>query len=238
MDAIILAGGLGTRLRSVAPNVPKPMADVSGRPFLCFLLDRLLPQGVSKAILSVGYKHETIRDYFGTDWNGLALEYVIENKPLGTGGAIREAMKSADGDNFFVLNGDTFFDVSLHKLAEFHGSKGASLTLALKRMENFDRYGAVIVEDGRVTGFKEKTFVKSGYINAGVYCLNKAIEEVFEESGCAARFSFETDFLREKFREIKVNAFICDGYFIDIGIPEDFERAKTQMKSFHTGARW
>ena len=100
MDAIILAGGLGTRLRSVAPNVPKPMADVNGRPFLCFLLDCLLPQGVSKAILSVGYKHETIRDYFGTDYNGLALEYVIENKPLGTGGAIREAMKSVDGDDF------------------------------------------------------------------------------------------------------------------------------------------
>ena len=138
---------------------------------------------------------------------------------------------------FFVLNGDTFFDVSLHKLAEFHGSKGASLTLALKRMKNFDRYGAVIVEDGLVTGFNEKAFVKSGYINAGVYCLNKAIEEVFEESGCAARFSFETGFLQEKFREIKINAFICDGYFIDIGIPEDFERAKTQMKSFHIGAR-
>ena len=236
MEAVILAGGLGRRLKSVVKDVPKPMADVNGRPFLCFLLDCLLPQGVSRAILSVGYKHEIIKDYFGTDYNGLALDYAIENEPLGTGGGIRKAMKSVEGDNFFVLNGDTFFDVSLASLAEFHCSKGASLTMALKRMENFDRYGAVIVEDEAVIKFNEKAFVKSGHINAGVYCVNKAIGKAFEESGGGARFSFETDFLQKRFREIKINAFVCDGYFIDIGIPEDLERAKTELKSFHAGA--
>ncbi|MFZ3072170.1 MAG: nucleotidyltransferase family protein [Thermodesulfobacteriota bacterium] len=236
MDAVILAGGFGTRLGSIVKNVPKPMADVNGRPFLCFLLDYLLREGVSKAILSVGYKHEAVRNYFGTGYNGLALEYAVESEPLGTGGAIRKAMKSVDGNDFFVLNGDSFFDASLAKLAEFHRSKGGALTLALKRMENFDRYGAVIVEDAAVAGFNEKTFVRSGYINAGVYCVNKAIGYAFEKFRYATRFSFETDFLQEKFREIKINAFICGGYFIDIGIPEDFERAKTEMKSFHVGA--
>ncbi|WP_230410038.1 sugar phosphate nucleotidyltransferase [Candidatus Kuenenia stuttgartensis] len=173
MEAIILAGGYGTRLQSVIKDIPKPMADINGRPFLSYLMDYLLCQNIRKILLSVGYKHEIIKNYFGLRYKNLDIEYVIEDKPLGTGGAIKEALKWVEGDDVVVLNGDTFFYLELKKLIEFHLAQDAILTIAVKLMHNFDRYGTVVLKEGKIINFEEKTFKAAGYINGGVYVIKK-----------------------------------------------------------------
>ena len=130
MEAIILCGGLGTRLRSVIKDIPKPMADINGAPFLQILLEFLLRQGVKKVILAVSYKFEVIQGFFGSDFKGLKLIYSVENTPLGTGGAIKQALEFADENENFVLNGDTFFDIDLSVLKLLPESK---ITVALKK---------------------------------------------------------------------------------------------------------
>lgn len=229
MEAIILAGGLGTRLRSVVKDLPKPMADICGRPFLSYLMDHLSAAGVDRALLSVGYRHEAVMGYFGHRYKDMPVEYVIEEKPLGTGGAIREALKSAGEGDFLVLNGDTFFNLSIEGLFRAHLEKRPALTLSLKPMRDFDRYGSVVVEDGMVKGFMEKAFVSSGYINAGVYAVNSSISRYLQNYG--ESFSFEADFLQKKADGLKVAAFASDAYFIDIGIPEDYAKAQRELKT-------
>jgi D-glycero-alpha-D-manno-heptose 1-phosphate guanylyltransferase len=193
MEAIILAGGRGTRLQSLIKDVPKPMADVGGRPFLAYIMDYLSEQNISKALLSVGYKHEIISDYFGPQYKNLAIEYVIEDAPLGTGGAIREAIKEANGRDIAVLNGDSFFNVDLGRMFSFHCAHDSILTLAVKPMHNFSRYGTVVVEGNRVAGFEEKSPKGFGYINGGVYIMKKGILEFFRHNSSV--FSLEVDFL-------------------------------------------
>ena len=229
MEAIILAGGRGTRLQSVIKDVPKPMADVGGRPFLAYIMDYLIGQNVNKALLSVGYKHEIISDYFGTQYKNLAIEYVIEDAPLGTGGAIREAIKKANGSDIAVLNGDSFFNVDLGRMFSFHCAHDSILTLAVKPMHNFSRYGTVVVEGDRVAGFEEKSPKGFGYINGGVYVIKTAVLECLRNNNNV--FSFEIDFLQKSINNIAISAFISDGYFIDIGIPEDYEKAQQELKS-------
>ncbi|MBI4823525.1 MAG: nucleotidyltransferase family protein [Nitrospirae bacterium] len=227
MEAIILAGGFGRRLKHVVGDVPKPMADIDGMPFLAYVMDYLSGQGVKKILLSVGYKYEVIKDYFGAGYKAMDIEYVIEKEPLGTGGAILESLRHAHEDNVICLNGDTLFMVDLKRLFEFHLSKSAILTLALKPMGNFTRYGSVIVENERVKGFREKSFKGSGYINGGIYAVNKDIMGFLE--GYGRSFSFEVEFLEMDIENIRPFAFISNGYFIDIGVPEDYERAKSEL---------
>lgn len=227
MEAIILAGGFGKRLKHVVGDVPKPMADIDGRPFLSYVMDYLSSQGVKKILLSVGYKYEVIKDYFGTKYMGMDIGYVIEEEPLGTGGAILKALKHASEDNVIALNGDTLFIVDLKRMFEFHLSKSAILTIALKPMSNFSRYGSVIVQDDRVRGFEEKSFKGYGYINCGIYAVNKGIMGFLGKYG--ESFSFEVDFLQKDSEDIRPYAFVSNGYFIDIGIPEDYERAKEEL---------
>lgn len=228
MEAIILAGGLGTRLKDVVKDVPKPMAGVDGRPFLSYLLEYLASSGTKRVILSVGYKSEKIRDHFHGRFRGMEIEYVIEEAPLGTGGAIREGLTAVNGEDFLVLNGDTFFKLELKELMHFHLERNSILTMSLKLIRNFERYGSVSVKDGVVTGFEEKCFKNSGYINGGVYVLNKKIAGYL--AGFERRFSFEMDFLGKGPHPFKVHGFISDGYFIDIGIPEDYVRAQDELK--------
>ncbi|HBD8986089.1 TPA: nucleotidyltransferase family protein [Campylobacter jejuni] len=214
MQAIILCGGLGTRLKSVIKDIPKPMAPINDKPFLEFIFEYLKKQGIKEVILAVSYKYEVIKEYFKDEFLGIKIKYSIEKEPLGTGGAIKEALKFIKNEAY-VLNGDTFFDIDLSKL-KLNGSK---ICFALKQMNNFDRYGTVNV-DGRalVISFEEKVFKKQGLINGGIYLLDK---DIFKDFALQEKFSFEK-FLQENYKKLKAKAHIFDDYFIDIGVPEDY----------------
>lgn len=228
MEVIILAGGFGTRLQRIVENVPKPMVDINGMPFLSFIMDYLVSHGVSKVLLSVGYKHEIIENYFGFRYKNIEIEYVFEAIPLGTGGAIRKALKYVSDDNVIVLNGDTFFCVNLSEMYDFHQGKSSNLTIAVKAMENCSRYGAVIIQNDRIVQFEEKSCNSFGYINGGIYIINsKVISSFINEFG--NQFSFERDFIQKITKKINVFSYISNDYFIDIGIPEDYERAKKEL---------
>ncbi len=222
-EAIVLAGGFGTRLQKVVAEVPKPMAPVAGKPFLQRILDDLAAQNIRHVILAVGYLHQTIVSYFGDAYKNMRISYSIETEPLGTGGGIRYAMRFLEGNNAFIINGDTFFAVDLEKFYAFHAEKNAQLTLALKKMFRFDRYGTVEINAaGCVTGFNEKKYLDEGRINAGVYCLQT---DLFADTLPEA-FSFEKEILEKEFIKGTLWAKEFDGYFIDIGIPEDYEKAQ------------
>lgn len=227
METIILAGGFGTRLQGVVTDVPKPMADINGKPFLSYLFDYLLSQNINRVLLSVGYKYEIIKEHFGSKYDNLSIEYIIENKPLGTGGAIRKALEHTKGKNVIFLNGDTLFTVDLKGMLDFHLSRNSILTLALKPMHNVKRYGAVVLENDKITGFEEKSFKEFGYINGGIYVVDKIIADYLK--GYKDSFSFEAEFLQENIENIRSFGFISNDYFIDIGIPEDYERARKEL---------
>ncbi len=224
LDVIILAGGLGTRLAAVVSDVPKPMAPVGGKPFLEQILKTLPAAHVAKVILAVGYKYEKIKAYYGSDFNGIPLVYSIEDEPLGTGGGIGLAMQQATTEHILILNGDTFFDVNLAEMFEVHTNENATLTLALKQMTKPDRYGTVLLEKHTVVRFQEKQkFLPTGLINGGVYLANKSLTN---ELPSVANYSFETEVLEAKVETGKLKGYISTGNFIDIGIPEDYERAQ------------
>lgn len=228
-EAIILAGGLGTRLRSVVSEVPKCMAPIAGKPFLHYVIAHLQKQGVEKFIFSIGYKSETIIDYINAHPSLSNTQYSIEDEPLGTGGAIKLACIKATEKNVLVLNGDTLFSINVANLSALHELKIADCTLSLKPMKNFDRYGVVELNgDLKVDSFKEKQFYKTGFINGGVYALDSqkfAIEDLPE------KFSFEKDYLEKFYTKRKLFGFVEDKYFIDIGIPEDYARAQIELKN-------
>ena len=227
MKAIVLAGGLGTRLAHVTSDIPKPMAPIASRPFLEYLLDYLIEQGIEKTVLAVSYKWEVIQEYFGFEYRGMSLTYSVEDKPLGTGGAIRLAMESLADDDVVVLNGDTLFHVDLKGMANDHRSSGARLSMALKRVADSGRFGRVEVSaDGEVTNFQEKSTGGPGWINGGVYMLNS---ELFTDFPMPEIFSFEQDLVEPNIYRIQPRAFLSDAYFIDMGIPEDYERAQCEI---------
>jgi D-glycero-alpha-D-manno-heptose 1-phosphate guanylyltransferase len=227
MEAIILAGGFGTRIQSVISDVPKPMAPVCGKPFLHYILQNLVQQKIERIILAVGYKHEVIINYFGNKFQTADLIYSVEDEPLGTGGGIRKAVEKAVGERVLIINGDTYFDLSFNELDQFHSNGNFDLTMCLKPMEHFDRYGNVTVDQNKVTGMKEKQSCDSGLINGGVYLINREIIEIFP---AGSKFSFEKDFLEKEVNRLKFGAFISDKYFIDIGIPDDYEKAQWDFK--------
>lgn len=225
-QAIILAGGFGTRLTTVQ-DVPKPMAPINDVPFLQILLDDLLMKGISKFYLAVGHQHEVIIDYFGASYMGCKIEYVIEDSPLGTGGAIKQALEHVSSENIFVFNGDTFFDVDIELMAEQHAVNNTEVTLALKPLTEFDRYGTVEISDKlRITKFAEKQFCKQGVINGGIYLMKT---NLFEGLNYLDQFSMEQDYFEKYCLEKQLEGFVDEGYFIDIGIPEDYEKAQKEL---------
>ncbi|MEI6575659.1 MAG: nucleotidyltransferase family protein [Bacteroidota bacterium] len=228
MEAIILAGGLGTRLQSVVSEMPKCMAPVAGKPFLAYVLERLVNEGLTHAILSVGYKHEMITSHIGNNYNGIPISYAIEYEPLGTGGGIRMAMAYAKEDNVFVLNGDTVFEVNLPLMDAYHQENDFDLTMALRQLEDTSRYGAVELEaNGSVVRFLEKGFFTGpGLINGGIYCIRRKSLLALD---LPEKFSFEKDLLEKNI--LNLGGFPSDAYFIDIGIPEDYERAQKEFIS-------
>jgi D-glycero-alpha-D-manno-heptose 1-phosphate guanylyltransferase len=225
IPVIVLAGGLGTRLRSVIADLPKPMAIINGKPFLHYVFLYLTKQRISKAILAVGYKSMAIESYFGDKYLDVKIEYSLETEPLGTGGGIRKAFSKVD-DIAYVLNGDTFFDVTLQSLYNFHKETAADISLALKPMSNFDRYGTVELAGDKIIQFNEKKYTESGLINGGVYILSK---KVFGTVG-QEKFSFEKEVLEQHVTNKRICGKVFNDYFIDIGIPEDFSKAQEDFK--------
>lgn len=233
-QAIILAGGLGTRLRSAVPDLPKCMAPVAGQPFLSYVIDYLEGQGIDKFIFALGYKSEDFEVFLRaklpadpTKGGEFRCQLSIEAEPLGTGGAIQLACQKATEETVLVLNGDTFFGIRVDELSAFHNQKKADCTLCLKSMENFDRYGVVELDpDGSIRHFREKQFYKTGLINGGVYSLDKAR---FLSASLPEKFSFEKDYLENQAAHGRLYGLVQDEYFIDIGIPEDYERAQTEL---------
>ncbi len=230
MECIILAGGLGTRLKSAIGDQPKCMAMVNDQPFLHYLFEYLEREGCDRVILSLGYKHEVITKWLETQNRPFEIVYTIEDEPLGTGGAIRLAMEQATADQVIVLNGDTLFPISLKELVLFHRKElsytesPVETTLALKYLENFDRYGTVGFDERYIiTAFREKQYQEKGFINGGIYCIER---EVFLEREFSRKFSFEKDYLELLVKERVFRGFPFDSYFIDIGIPTDYEKAQ------------
>jgi D-glycero-alpha-D-manno-heptose 1-phosphate guanylyltransferase len=224
MQVIILAGGFGTRLQAVVPDLPKPMAPVAGRPFLAYLMDNLRRYGASRFILSVHYKREKIIHTFGDVFNGIPIDYAVEETPLGTGGGILNAASFVTEDTALILNGDTFLDMDY---AAFYGQvRHHNLTLALRHVPDVSRYGRVAVKDAHITHFAEKGPSGPGLINGGVYGLNVPW---FRGLNLPQAFSMETDFFYPKVADLKPHYITTDGYFLDIGVPEDYERAQTEI---------
>lgn len=226
MEAIILAGGFGTRLSGVVSNVPKPMAPINGKPFLEYLINYLSKYNVEKIILSVGYKYEVIKDYFGSNFNDIEIVYSIEDTPLGTGGAVKLATEYITKDSFLLINGDTFFDIDLNKFQDEFLRKNSDVMLALKHMINFDRYGTVECDVyGKVIAFKEKTQMDSGNINGGAYLFKTSFFLNLKEAG---KFSLEQH-LEDNFKTLNISGSVYDSYFKDIGIPEDYFQFEKDM---------
>lgn len=233
MEVIILAGGLGTRLRSVVSEVPKCMAPVAGKPFLWYLLKYLTKYSVNRVILSVGYLREVIFDWVKEHQQEFPFDfdYAIEEEPLGTGGGIKLALSKTNDPNVIILNGDTFFDVDLDALRQYHCISKKNITLALKLKRNFKRYGTVSLDNmyGTIISFNEKQYCDEGLINGGVYVVN-CNAPIFE--GLPEKFSFETAVLEPQCAAHNLQGIVQDGYFIDIGIPEDYGKANVDFKCF------
>lgn len=226
--AIVLAGGLGTRLRNTVPDVPKPMAPVRGRPFLAHQMDYWVEQGVTRFVIAVGYKHQQIQDYFRATYKGIPVEYAVEATPLGTGGGLLLAARSFASDELFVvLNGDTFFAVSLHSLISFHMQRQSDWTVAVFRSPDTKRYlGMDIAQDGRILSLTSRRPTNSlGLVNGGVYLLSPTTLGRLDMNPCV-NASLEDELLPACLAGGgRIFGSECAGRFIDIGIPEDYKRA-------------
>jgi len=225
MEAIVLAGGFGTRLRQVVPDWPKPMAPVAGRPFLEILLTSLARKGFRRVVLSLGYMAEKVVAHFGDRFAGMELIYEIEKTPLGTGGAVRQALERCKADHVFVFNGDTFLDIEAVDV-EAHWQTHHAPIIVAREVPDTARYGCLDTDNGRVLGFSEKKVAGPGLINAGCYVLPSDILDGF---ALGKPFSLETDFLAKSVATRRFDLFVTHGHFIDIGVPEDYTRAQTEL---------
>lgn len=226
MEAVVLAGGFGTRLREVVPDVPKPMAPVAGRPFLEIILSTLADKNFRRVILSVGYKAKKISSYFGNTFAGMDLVYSTESRPLGTGGAAQLASEKCCEDHVYVFNGDTYLDVEI-ELIEEQWLKNKAPVLVARYMEDAVRYGVIEESKGRVLNFSEKTKSGPGLVNTGCYLFPKNMLLGFNGGDS---FSLEKDLITPLVKSVNFGLFVTKGKFIDIGIPSEYERAQVFFK--------
>jgi D-glycero-alpha-D-manno-heptose 1-phosphate guanylyltransferase len=228
MEAIILAGGLGSRLKSVVNDRPKVMALISGKPFLNYIIEYLIENGVTSFVFSLGYLSDHITDFISELQLDISVKYSIETVQLGTGGAIKQALDFITTDNVIVVNADTYFNVDLKNMMKQHLWYNADCTVSLKKLKNFNRYGTVEINDeGKVISFIEKKQTEEGLISGGYLILNK--KKFLECTNTFPKiFSIETDFL-QKMLKINVYSYLCNGFFIDIGIPEDYVFAQSNL---------
>ena len=225
MEAIVLAGGFGTRLREVVPDLPKPMAPIAGRPFLEILLSALARKGFTRIVLSLGFMAEKVITHFGANYAGMELVYEVERQPLGTGGAIRAAMLRCSAGHVFVFNGDTYLDLEVGDLENlWHANQHP--VIVVREVPDTARFGRVEVQGGRVSAFREKGMTGKGLINAGCYVLPQGALDAFP---IGQNFSLETEYLAKELQRIHFDGFVTQGHFIDIGVPEDFARAQNEL---------
>jgi D-glycero-alpha-D-manno-heptose 1-phosphate guanylyltransferase len=225
-EAIILAGGFGTRLRSVVSDVPKPLAPVGGRPFLSWVLDAMASQGIRRVILATGFMGDCVTDVCGDSWRGMELVYSQELKPLGTGGAIALAFSMVRGDACLVLNGDTWLTLDYADFDRSWQAHDSCLAIALTEVADVSRYGAVQVKCNRVLGLVEKGHAGPGYINAGIYGVRRSLMSDFP---ALQSFSFENEVLMPTVKREAVFGYTRTSDFIDIGVPEDYQRAQRDL---------
>lgn len=222
MEAIVLAGGFGSRLRDVVSDVPKPMAPIADKPFLEILLNNLARKGFDRVVFSLGFMAEKISDHFGKKFSSMELDYVIEDHPLGTGGAVRLALASCQQDHVFVFNGDTFLDLEVDEVESLWQERHHPIIVG-RATSDTKRYGRLLIADGRVMGFAEKCMNGPGLINAGCYVFERSQLNKFP---LHQTFSLEADFLANAVQLMTVDLFVTNGLFIDIGVPEDYARAQ------------
>ena len=231
MLAIILCGGLGTRLRSVVNDLPKPMASINGKPFLHYLVNYLANQGIRKVILSVGYKASIIQDYFKHSYNGVSIEYAIEEVPLGTGGAVKHALALVESeDPIFLVNGDTLSCINYKQMLAFHAKNKSSITLCGTFIEKPDRYETLkYSNDSNLIAFSARSpSALNAYINTGTYVFSKNI--VLDQDILSEKFSFENDFLMPNIQQLRPKVFLSKAFFLDIGVPEDYLASQELLK--------
>lgn len=229
--AIVLAGGFGTRLRGEVPDLPKPMAPVNGRPFLEHQLDCWLAQGIRHFILSVGYRREVIMEHFGDAYRGARIDYAVETEPLGTGGGLFGAMKLLDGEEtFLLLNGDTFFELDLARLANFHEQRRSDLTFSLFRAGEAGRYmGLQLDAEGRILSLQAGTDDPGRLANGGVYLVSRNSLGAYAPPA-GGKASLEDDIMPAMMAAgSRIFGLECKGRFIDIGVPHDYRRAGAFM---------
>jgi len=230
MYAIVLAGGFGKRLKNtIGVDIPKPMATINERPFLDYLFDYLFEQNIKNVVLSVFYKHEIIKNYYGSNYKEINIFYSVDSEILGTGGAIKNALLMVnDEKNIYVINGDTYFDVDLKILFNEHVKSENDITFSLKQMKNFDRYGIVETDSsGLVLSLQDKQYRENGNIDGGIYLINKNVFNILENQ---IQFSFN-DFISNNIDNFKMGSVLFDELFIDIGTPEDYEKAQKVLRN-------
>jgi D-glycero-alpha-D-manno-heptose 1-phosphate guanylyltransferase len=222
---IILAGGLGTRLKSVLPDTPKCLAPINNKPFIGQLLNFLKNQGINKFIFSLGFKNELVIRYLDEEFDDMNICYSVEKEQLGTGGAIMLALANVISEEVLVINGDTFFNNDLALFYKFHQANASKFTMALTKVESNDRFGSVVMDDqNKIIGFSEKTQNSSVLINAGQYIINR---KYFLNSNLKDKFSIELDYFQNNDIEKTIYGYEYLSDFIDIGIPDDLIRAQT-----------
>lgn len=232
-EIIILAGGKGSRLKSVIGHLPKSMALVNGRPFIDYVILYYLAQGFQQFIISLGQGQEQLSAHIQLAWKHIHVQFAIEAAPLDTGGAIRNAVDHASGDTVLVINGDSYFALDIEALSIFHHMCGAECTIAVKQVPDTSRYGRIeIRKDYGIASFQEKGIQGEGLINGGAYLINT---RMFKAYDFPTRFSFEKDYLQQYFHSKRIFTVKDNGYFIDIGIPEDLARAQHDLKNYDNG---
>ncbi len=229
-EAVVLAGGFGTRLKTVVSDVPKPMAPVAGKPFLHYVLSRLAQSGISRVVLSVGYLSEQVIQHFGNSYAGMEISYAVEETPLGTGGGIRLALQKCSSAHVLVLNGDSWFDFPLKPFYEFHLESSADVSMALRDVDDGARYGTIELDGKRVKAFREKSeeFAGKQLINAGLYIIRK--KSFLQHTPEDQAFSIEYDFFARYAQRLQFQGYRTDGYFVDIGLPEDYFKAQEEFR--------
>jgi D-glycero-alpha-D-manno-heptose 1-phosphate guanylyltransferase len=234
-DAVILSGGFGLRLRGVIGETPKPMAPIAGRPFLELLLRQLKRHGFSRVVLSVGYKHEAIRNHFGEQAFGMELVYCVEDSPLGTGGALHEASKLISTETTLAMNGDSYTDAALDRLVQEHAENAADVTVVVIPETRSDAGSVVLDGTGKVKAFAEKRFVaESRYLSAGIYMLNRNLVARIPQG---SRISLEEQLFPQWLAEGKnIEGFVYEGRCLDIGTPERYEKAQHALEKVEQGS--
>jgi len=222
VKAIILAGGAGTRLAQRLPQTAKAMAPIAGRPFLEYVLDRLVAGGIRDFIFALGYRAAAIREHFGGRYGEATIRYSIEEESLGTGGAVAQALRESDDELVLVHNGDSLVALDFSALLRWYGDDPADAGLVVAHTADASRFGAVRLDGDRIVGFAEKTADGEGWINAGIYLLRA---DLFARCRLSGRFSLERDLLQRHCATLRLRAFATRAFFIDIGTAEDYERA-------------